>query len=219
MGRKPTTTNPAILAATARAIDRLGPARLTLADVAAEAGLAPATLLQRFGSKRALLLAFAEQSVTLVESELAAARAESASPLAALTRVLGQLTRGLDTPQALANNLAFLQIDLSDPDFHRPARDHAAAVRAGIAALLAEAQAAGELTGIDPPRLARAVQTTFNGSLVLWAIERTGSLADWLRDDLDVLLEPFRPVRAEAVSEPDLGAAARRRGAAGIAER
>ena len=48
-----------ILDATARAMARLGPARLTLADVAREAGLSPATLVQRFGSKRGLLLAVA----------------------------------------------------------------------------------------------------------------------------------------------------------------
>ncbi|MCA1563440.1 MAG: TetR/AcrR family transcriptional regulator, partial [Acidobacteria bacterium] len=35
---------------------RLGPVRLTLADVAREIGLSPATLVQRFGSKRGLLL-------------------------------------------------------------------------------------------------------------------------------------------------------------------
>jgi len=38
----------------------LGPAKLTLARVAKAAGLSPATLVQRFGSKRALLLALAK---------------------------------------------------------------------------------------------------------------------------------------------------------------
>ena len=52
-------SDEAILAAAFRAIARLGPAKLTLADVAAEAGLSAAALVQRFGSKRALLLATA----------------------------------------------------------------------------------------------------------------------------------------------------------------
>ena len=42
-----------------RAIARLGPARLTLADVATDVGVSPAAIVQRFGSKRALLLATA----------------------------------------------------------------------------------------------------------------------------------------------------------------
>src|SRR5260370_31334591 len=44
------TSDAAILEATARAIGRMGPTRLTLADVAEEAGGAPATLLQSIGS-------------------------------------------------------------------------------------------------------------------------------------------------------------------------
>ena len=51
-----------ILKAAFRAIARLGPAKLTLADVAAEAGVSAAALVQRFGSKRALLLAAAKDA-------------------------------------------------------------------------------------------------------------------------------------------------------------
>src|SRR5688500_15706603 len=52
-------TDLQILQATFRAIARLGPAKMTLAAVAAEAGVSAASLVQRFGSKRALLLAAA----------------------------------------------------------------------------------------------------------------------------------------------------------------
>ena len=44
-----------------RAVAVVGPARLALTDVARETGLAPATLLQRFGSKRGMLLAALER--------------------------------------------------------------------------------------------------------------------------------------------------------------
>ncbi|MET8542281.1 helix-turn-helix domain-containing protein, partial [Kitasatospora sp. NPDC004799] len=57
MPRPRTTSDAEILAATARAIGIHGPGRLTLAHVGAEAGVSPATLSQRFGSKRGLLLA------------------------------------------------------------------------------------------------------------------------------------------------------------------
>lgn len=46
-----------IFAATYRAMQRLGPGELTLAEIAAEAGVAAGALMQRFGSKRDLLLA------------------------------------------------------------------------------------------------------------------------------------------------------------------
>src|SRR5438874_2348746 len=61
--RRRATTDEAILMATHSAVTRLGPTRLTLADVAREAGISPATIVQRFGSKRGLLLARAVQVV------------------------------------------------------------------------------------------------------------------------------------------------------------
>ena len=51
------TTDEEILAATGRVMQRLGPAQITLAEVAKAAGVVPATLIQRFGTKRGLLLA------------------------------------------------------------------------------------------------------------------------------------------------------------------
>ncbi len=197
-GRPRTVSDDAIMAGAARAIGRLGPARLTLADVATEAGLAPATLVQRFGSKRGLLLAFAAQAAAGVAAAFTRAGAARPSPIGALVDVLIDMTRDIATPEALANHLAFLQIDLSDPEFHRHALNHAREVRAGIRRLLDAAVEAGELAPGDTERLARAIQATFNGALVTWAVFRTGSVADWVRDDLETLLRPL----AEA-SPPD----------------
>ena len=181
-----------IVAGTARVLSRTGPARLTLAAVAAEVGLAPATLIQRFGSKRGLLLAFAEQATASVAREFEAAGMARQSPLDTLFDVLVGMTRDVSTPEALANNLAFLEMDLADPDFHRHAHRHARAMRVGIQALLDAAVEQGELIPCDTARLARAVQVTYNGALVTWAIEREGTIAQWLRDDLDLLLQTFR---------------------------
>src|SRR5207302_1001980 len=51
------TSDEEILAATGRAMQNYSPTQLTLAHVAKEAGVVPATLIQRFGTKRNLLLA------------------------------------------------------------------------------------------------------------------------------------------------------------------
>ena len=110
-GRPRTTSNDDILAGAARVLARLGPARLALADVGAEVGLAPATLVQRFGSKRGLLLALAEQAAGVARAEFAAARRSEGAPLETLVAVLCAMTRAVSTPEALANNLAFLQLD------------------------------------------------------------------------------------------------------------
>jgi AcrR family transcriptional regulator len=188
------TTDAAILEATARAISQFGPARLTLAHVAAEVGVAPATLLQRFGSKRGLLLALAQHGAATTGQEYAAIRAAHASPLAALFAIADCMAGMASTPESLANHVAFLHIDLTDSDFHELALSQAHAARTELQLLLDAAVKVGELVPCDTLRLARAVQITLGGSLLAWAIERQGTARDCLRDDLEMLLTPYRRV-------------------------
>jgi AcrR family transcriptional regulator len=181
-----------ILRAAFRAISRLGPARLTLADVAAEAGVSAAALVQRFGSKRALLLAAAADAAAGGDYIFPALRARHRSPTAALLGMAECMTLMGTTPEAIDNNLAFLHVDLGDPDFHRHALAASAGTHAGLRALVREAIAAGELVRCDPGRLASALQATMNGSLLGWAVHRQGDLAAWIRRDLRTVLEPYR---------------------------
>ncbi len=190
--RTKTLTDDDVLEAAGRVIGKVGPNRLTLAAVAAEVGLAPATLLQRFGSKRALLLAVAEQAAATATASFTATGAGAATPLDALLRAMTRMARVVTTPEELANNLAFLEMDLNDPEFHRLALQQASAVRDAIQALLAEAVTAGQLRPCDPATLAHAVQVTYNGSLLTWAIYRQGPVADQVHHDVALLLEPYR---------------------------
>ena len=174
-----------MLDATARAVGRVGPARLTLGHVAAEVGLAPATLVQRFGSKRGLLLALARR-----RTEFGGA---GPTRLEALIAGLVELSATVRTPEALANNLAFLQLDLSDPEFRAEAVAHFEAMREHVEAQLRAAVAADELAGVDVERLAESVVTVYNGALISWAVLRAGPLEDWLRRQLAAVLPPHGP--------------------------
>src|SRR6478735_5661353 len=119
MSRRKVTPDVDVLTATQRVISKTGPTRLTLADVAREAGLAPATLLQRFGSKRGLLLALVQTGADGVDACFVAVRAAHRSPLTALIAAATDMTRHIKTPDELANGLAFLLMDVSDPEFHK----------------------------------------------------------------------------------------------------
>ena len=192
MPRPKTVDDDAVLDAAVRVVDRGGPGNLTLAAVAREVGLAPATLIQRFQSKRGLLLAIARRAADGGGSSLREAAARQRSPLRALVSGLAGMTSGMASPETLANQLAFLQIDLSDPEFHQYALAHATSVRREIEELLAAALAAGEIRTTDTARLAQAVQTTYNGAMITWGIYRKGRLDRWLRRELDTLLAPYR---------------------------
>ena len=56
MPRPRRISDETVLAGALRVMFRNGPAEFTLAAVAAEAGIAPPTLVQRFGDKRASIL-------------------------------------------------------------------------------------------------------------------------------------------------------------------
>jgi AcrR family transcriptional regulator len=190
--RPRTVTDDEILAATGRAMSKVPPTRFTLADVAREVGLAPATLVQRFGSKRGLLLALSEKSAASMDACFEAVRKAHSSPLEALLRAATEMARFSTTPEELANSIAYLQIDLSDPDFHRHILEGSRATRRGYRALLDDAIEAGELEPCDTEALARVVEAVAAGSLIGWAIHRTGKAERWVRRDLETLLAPYR---------------------------
>lgn len=189
--RPRTVSDDAILAATARLIGRVGPVRLTLADVGGEVGLSPATLLQRFGSKRGLLIALVQRSVGSVDQSFRDRRASATSALDAVIAAASDMAEHMRTPEELANNLAFFQIDLSDPEFHRLALEYSRRVRAGYRALLDEAVMAGELQSCDTAALASALQGVAAGSLLNWAIHRDGAVVDWVRRDVETVITPY----------------------------
>jgi AcrR family transcriptional regulator len=181
-----------ILMAAFRAIARLGPARLTLADVAKDAGVSPAALVQRFGSKRALLLAAAADAAGGDQYIFPGLRARHPRPIDALLGLADCMTIMGTTPEAVANNLTFLQIELKDRDFHRHALKASEGMRNGIKALVRDAIAAGELVRCDAGRLAAAIHATLNGSILNWAVHRQGSLVAFVRRDMEMVLTPYR---------------------------
>ena len=105
------------------------------------------------------------------------------------------------SPAALARNLAYLQIDLADPEFREQLTVQAKATRAGLRDLLESAVAAGELTrGTDVATLARTVEAMISGSLMTWAFYHDGPAERWIRDDVNLVLAPYLTKRRSAKS-------------------
>jgi AcrR family transcriptional regulator len=166
---------------------------VTLSDIAGEAGLAPSTLVERFGSKRALLLAAGRVANRGIAAVFDAAEAHESRPLAALCSALVELSSELGTRPALAHHLGVLRLDVADPDFRTLAARHADELRSRISGLLVQALQEGALRhGTDVERFAQTVHVTYNGALVSWGIAGRGALADALRDELEAVLAPWR---------------------------
>ena len=191
MPRPRTISDEALLDAVLALAHRVGPARVTFATAAAETGLSAATLVQRFGTKRGLLLAADKRAVDLWVDALD--RSTAASPLARVVDGLVLAVDAVATPEQMANSVAILQLDLADPDFHAETLRGARAVRARIVRDLDAALDAGELrSGTDVEALAKLVETAYHGAMIGGAIHRESTLADWMRGQVEAVLAPHR---------------------------
>jgi len=197
MSPRPRTINDSdIFAATIQAAGEFGPAKLTLAHVAKKCGMSPATLIQRFGTKKGLLLAALSQGGGEPADLFQSARERNASPLEALLAVLTECSSMFAvSPEVLANHLAFLQMDLTDPDFYALTLRQARSTHDGIRALLDDAVTTKELIADDTERLARAVHDVYTGAVLNWAVFRDGSVEDRVLEGLATLLGPLRVIR------------------------
>jgi len=179
-----------VFAAMGRVMRRVGPAELTLGAIAAEAGVTAGALVQRFGSKRELILAHWRQYAAASPPPEPAARADS--PLQELRALAAQYSRLAASPRAALRNLAYMQSDWADPALRRHWLRHTRAARAHREQLVTEAVAQGELrAGTDATMLARMIEVTLGGSFLAWTLHREGPAATRLREDLDATLRPY----------------------------
>ena len=189
-GRPRSVSDEEIFGALTAVVSEVGPSRLTLSAVAGKVGLSAPALTQRFGSKRNLLVAYAEASAVGVQDLLRRSRDASPDALTAVRKALVAFTADVATRSALANHLAFLHLDLTDPELGAHAAEQSRLLRRGIADLLREALETGHLAGVDPIALADTIYTTYNGALVTWAIDGRGSLARWLSERIERVVAP-----------------------------
>ncbi|MDE2163449.1 MAG: TetR/AcrR family transcriptional regulator [Alphaproteobacteria bacterium] len=154
---------------------RNGPTGFTLADVAKEAGVAPATLLQRFGDKQTLIeRAFArdnERFVLWLEGQPPGVGAN------AVIRIYSEATKMFGEDASLADHLLWLREDIRDPRLNRLSRERFKLFRAEIVKRLPKMR-------IPSDRAASLLDAQFHGAVVQWAIEPRGALANFVRRSL-----------------------------------
>jgi len=180
MARRKTISDEDVLDAAAKVMFAAGPS-FTLADVAKRAGIAPATLVQRFGDKHGLVVAAIARDNTAFEAFLAAAPAAvGAGPVIA---IFAAMFDGPDTDaDHFADQLLWLRQDMRDPDLNRLARERFAALRAAVAARLPPLP-------IPAADAARLVEAQWQGALLQWGIEREGRLSEFVTAQLRAWFE------------------------------
>jgi AcrR family transcriptional regulator len=188
--RRTKIPDSAVFDAIVRAMMRTGPNELTLAVIAKEAGLTAGALVQRFGSKREMMLAHARYAATTGNIGLIQRR-QAGSALRAIRGTVGTFAQLATSPQAALRNLAYLQRDLADPALYWNLLKMNRSARAHYEQLVSDAVAARELQPDTViAALARTIEATLIGSFLTWTIYREGSAASWIRRDLNAVLLP-----------------------------
>ena len=205
--RPRTVQDDVILDAAVLVVSRVGAERMTLADVGKAVGLSAATLVQRFGSKRELMLALLKHAIGDIDARFDSAVAAHNSPLDALFAAAGERPGPMKGPVPAANRFAFYMSQLDDPEFRAVAESHSLTAIAGFKRLLDSAVEAGELSAgyTDTKQLADTIYSMTMGSLVTWTVLNEGTLKNKVHRDLDILLRPFRrrPRKASGTTSSD----------------
>ena len=180
MTRRKIISDDDVLAAVERVMARLPPARFTLAAAAAEAGIAAATLVQRFGDKRGLVLSAIRRSNTLFARQFVQAEG---TPVADLVETMAGWSAGFE--DSIAVQVQWLAEDVGDPELAALAAERFALMRAYIQRHLPPLRVPGEAA-------AQMVEAQWQGVVILWSVDRQGPIAEMVRVRLGALLEALR---------------------------
>ena len=157
-----------------------GPGGFTLADLSKKIGIAPATILQRFGDKQTLIeRAFArdnERFVAWIES------LPDGVGAAVVIQIYTDATKLFGDNPSLADHLLWLREDIRDPVMNRLALARFKLFRAAIVKRLPPLR-------VPARTAARLLDALHHGAVVQWALEPRGrldafvkrSLKDWFR--------------------------------------
>jgi AcrR family transcriptional regulator len=180
MARPRRISDEDVLAGALRVMFRTGPGEFTLAAVAAEVGIAPPTLLQRFGDKRSLVLrALAQENGDFARAVAAAPGGRGREAVIAL---LLSLTPDIADPDDLATGLLWLREDFRDAGLNALARERWELLRAAIGERLPPLR-------IGPDLAARLIEAQWQGAFNQWGFFHEGRLSDYVREQLESWFE------------------------------
>jgi AcrR family transcriptional regulator len=175
VARRKTISDETALNAALRVMIVKGPSDFTLADIAAAAGIAPATLVQRFGDKRRLIVAaFAQDNDAFARTLAELPPGTGAEAVIAVFRLM---TPGAVDVGVFADQLLWLRQDMRDPDLNRLARERFRMLREVIARRLPP-------LAMAPADAARLVEAQWQGALNQWGIAPEGRLIDFVTESL-----------------------------------
>ncbi len=175
MPRRKIISDEAVLDAALEVMFKRGPADFTLADVSARIGIAPATLIQRFGDKRGLVVAAVARDNDAFFRMLD--RLPPATGPAAVIAVFRLITPDVVDADVFADQLLWLHQDMRDPALNALARARFERLRAAVAQRLPRLH-------LPADKGAALIEAQWQGALIQWGVTRQGRLVDFVTQAL-----------------------------------
>jgi AcrR family transcriptional regulator len=184
-----------ILQAALVVFSQLGFDRARMEDIAAQAGLSPATLYLYFENKQAIVTAINE---LLFTAELAGFQQLRAAPGTARERILlmvdaiaGELEQQRAT---MAIVYEFFAMGLRQPSARQVLQAFLRETQAALAALVQEGMARGEFRPTGASQIAAAIAAMIEGTLLLWGYDpEQVQLRPQIALGVELLLDGLRP--------------------------
>ena len=150
--------------------------------MAAEVGLAPATLIQRFGDKKTLIrrvFTRDNERFTRWIEDMPDERGKEAvlATYGKMLALYGEVSEELGEAEGIADQLLWLREDVRDPVMNRLTRLRAALFRAAIAERLPPLP-------IPAEDAARLLDAQFHGAVIQWALEPEGAAGEYVMASL-----------------------------------
>lgn len=175
MARTKQQSDEALLDAAMPALFAREPGKFTLAEVGKAVGLAPATLIQRFGSKQGLVLAALE-----LANRRNIAALDRLPPDRGAEAVIGIFVARTPGPQhehLLSDQLLWLRESMADREVNALSRAYFEKFRRAIADRLPP-------LAIAPEDAALLIEAVWHGALTQWGIGRDGNLRAFVERQL-----------------------------------
>jgi len=188
MARPRSVSDEAILDAANRVMQTLGPAGVTFASVGLEAGLSPATLVQRYGSKDGLMRAALLRAWDGLDAMTASADQSASLDAEGAIELLVSLSDYGDGDQ-YSEGLLLLREDMRDPVLRARGESWGQALARALGRRLSDDLQQGFTLG-------RLMASQWQGSLLWWGFSRDGSVTDFVARELKVWCDTVLTRRA-----------------------
>jgi AcrR family transcriptional regulator len=182
MGRSKTISDEALLDVLLAAIEEMGPDGLSFARAAQAVGLSPATLVQRYGTRDAMIEAVLLHAWDRLDALTSTADAEARDGPSGAVALLMRLMPGGDVAPNLNGGLLLLREDFRNPVLRARGSDWGFRLAGALGRRLTDDRVAAD-------RLGWQMASVWQGAIIWWGFRRDGEpaaairamLEDWCR--------------------------------------